>query len=401
MSVHKLYIYGRHFNNPLDYARGGEQIFVNQFKLLRGAEIFQRALVEATNRCQAQLYAQFMTFEGDNSGVTFAKLLTNRAEAGVDVKMMVDFYSDIVVSDTYPTLLHRRGQLQRERQETAELLTCLEQNGVAIKRTAPVGKFLQYMLYRNHKKMIIIDETLAFVGGINISDHNYDWHDFMVQIEGPIVKELVRDFCSTWQGNTVTLSDPKPGQDFVLNQCAGRYSILDEIVAMIGRARESVVIQSPYLIGHRIEQSLVDAAQRGVDVKVIMPFRSNKLVYRLWVRKTIQNLDHPNITVYGFQGDGGMTHAKLVLVDGQHASFGSLNIMELEGLTQKELNIFSSDVDLAAQLQAFIDDDLKNSVPLPTPRVSLGRFTYTILYRFFDWWTQRLIRDEKWSKIYC
>ncbi|MCI0711727.1 MAG: phosphatidylserine/phosphatidylglycerophosphate/cardiolipin synthase family protein [Chloroflexi bacterium] len=374
---------------------------MNTFTLLRGAAEFQKALREAVTDCHQSFYSQFMTFEGDPSGEGFAHLLTDKVQSGVDVRLMVDYYSDVVVSDTYPTLLHRRGQLVRERQETLDLLTQLQQCGVKLQRTAPVGRMYNYILYRNHKKMIVLDEKVAFVGGLNISDHNYDWHDLMVMIEGPLVKDLVCDFCSTWNGETVPFDSPVPGGDFILNQCAGRYSILNEIIAMVDRAEESVVIQSPYLIGYRIEGALMKAARRGVRVDVIIPYRSNKLVYRIWVRKTLQNLHHPNITVHGFTGAGGMTHVKLVLVDGKHASFGSLNIMELEGLTQKELNVFTSNPAFIAQLETFIEDDLAQSQRLSIPRFAFGRITYNVLYAYFNWRTQRLLRNPSWRELYC
>jgi len=160
------------------------------------------------------------------------------------------------------------------------------------------------------------------------------------------------------------------------------------------------VIESPYLLGDRIERALRAAAERGVRVSLILPAHSNKLLYRRWVRVLLRRLDHPNVTVYGFTGCGGMTHAKLILVDDQWASFGSFNMIELEGLTQKELNVFSSDPDLIAQLQALIVRDIAQAVPVPAPRAA-GRPLYTVLYHFFRWWTRRLIRSADWKARYC
>jgi cardiolipin synthase A/B len=153
----------------------------NRFEVYVGSAAFEIALAQAIENCQQRIYSQFMTFEGDPSGMGFAHLIRQKSQAGVDVRLMVDYYSDVVLSDTYPILIHRRGKVQAERDQTLGLLASLEKDGVKVKRTAPPGRWLQYMLYRNHKKMIIIDETTAFVGGINISDHNYHWHDFMVK----------------------------------------------------------------------------------------------------------------------------------------------------------------------------------------------------------------------------
>ena len=104
-------------------------------------------------------------------------------------------------------------------------------------------------MYRNHKKMVVLDDRVAFVGGINIADHNYAWHDFMVKITGPLAADIARDFRSTWAGSTVALGEPSSTSDYVLNQTPGRPSISNELLRMIERARWSIVIESPSLLG--------------------------------------------------------------------------------------------------------------------------------------------------------
>lgn len=373
----------------------------NTFKVLVGADAFTGELARALETCRRSLYAQFMTYEGDRSGSAFSEQLASKAAAGLDVRLMVDCYSDVVLSDVYPFLLHRQGAVRRERAHTLALFEHLRAQGVGVRRTAPPGRLGQFMLYRNHKKMIVLDESCAFVGGINISDHNFAWHDFMVKIEGPLVSDLALDFRSTWDGQTAPLDHAAPGGDFVLNQCAGRYPIFEQIVEMIGQAEHTVVIESPYLLGDRIEQAIFAAAQRGVRVTIITPYASNKLIYRVWVRTLRRRLAHSNVSFYGYQGNGGMTHAKLIIVDDRWASFGSFNMIELEGLTQKELNIFSSSSDLIAQLNALVTQDLSAAMPLPTPRFAPGRFTYRGLYLLVRWWTRRLLQHPDWKAVYC
>ena len=152
---------------------------------------------------------------------------------------------------------------------------------------------------------------------------------------------------------------------------------------MIGRAERSIVIESPYLLGDHIERALLAATRRGVRVTIILPHASNKLMYRLWSRKLRRRLAHHNAALYGYQGNGGMTHAKLLMVDDRWATFGSFNMIELEGITQKELNVFTGDVDLIEQLQQFVARDLAQSTPLAPARITGGRFTYYLLHRIF------------------
>ena len=374
----------------------------NTFQLLNGSVSILEALHTALENCHKTLYVQFSTFEGDSSGQAFAHMLMEKAAQGVDVRLMVDCYSDVVVSDIYPTLIHKRHTVAAEIARTHALFDELRSKGIPVKRTAPPGFMGRYLLYRDHKKMVVLDDEVAFVGGINVSDHNYAWHDFMVKISGELVKNLKTDYCSTWEGSTITLNTPRPSGDFVLNQCAGRYSIFEEILRMIESAQHKLVIESPYLMGDHIETAILDAARRGVKVTLIIPFHSNKLVYRLWVRKMYQRLTHPGITIYGYRGDHDMTHAKLVIVDDRRATFGSLNMFELEGLTQKELNIFTDNADFIQQVQEFISQDIASSQIIPQPpKHTFGHFSYTLLYYFFKWWTNRLIQNPEWTAVYC
>jgi cardiolipin synthase len=260
------------------------------------------------------------------------------------------------------------------------------------------------MLYRNHKKMVVLDDQVAFVGGINVSDHNYSWNDFMVKVTGPLAADIARDFRSTWEGATVAFDEPRADTDFVLNQSPGRQSITDEVVRMMEGAQDSIVIESPSLLGDSLEEPLLAAAGRGVRVTALIPARHNRWIMRVWMRETMRRLEHANITIHGYHGPDGsdeMTHAKLLVVDDRVATFGSFNLFELEGLTQKELNVFTRDRQIIAALGALVERDLAASSVVRAPRWAPGRSTYTLVYRLFVWWTRRLVRNPAWRAEYC
>ncbi len=371
------------------------------YELCVGAPAFVAALAAALPDCERRLLVQFSTFEGDSAGRELARMLAERARAGVEVRMLLDAYSDMIVNDIYPLALHRRREARRERAATRALLDELRAAGVAIKRTAPPGRFRRYLLYRDHKKMVVLDDRVAFVGGLNVSEHNYDWHDFMVRIEGPVVADLVADHTSTWDGATVVLDGARPDRDYVLNQCAGRPSIMEEVLRLVDGARRRVVFESPYLLGEGIEAAILRAARRGVDVTLVLPSRPNHVHSRVWVRSVLRRLRHHNIAIHGYRGAGGMTHAKLMIVDDEITTFGSLNFLELEAITQKELNVFSRDPGLLRQLNALVVADVAASTRIPRPVSGFGRFTYDLTYRFFRWYTDRLLKDPAWRARYC
>jgi cardiolipin synthase len=372
----------------------GQRVFV-------GADAFIEALSRDVASCGRSLRVQFSTFEGDAAGQAFAALLVDRVAAGVEVQVILDGYSLVIVDDVYPFAIRGRGDARTEKRRTGELLASLEGSGVQIKRVAPPGRFARYLLHRDHKKMVLIDDRVAYVGGINISEHNYRWHDFMVRIEGAVVGKVAADFTSTWAGATIPLTERPDAGDYVLNQCAGRPTVLEEVLRLIGDARERLVMESPYLCGDHIERAILAAAQRGVRVVLVTPLHPNHLHNNVWVRKLRRRLRHANIELLGYSESDGMTHAKLLIVDDRIATFGSVNYQEIEALTQKELNVFTRDPALVGELGALAAADAAASAPVPRPRSAFGWWTYRVAFWLLRLWTNRLLQRPEWRARYC
>jgi cardiolipin synthase len=343
---------------------------------------------------------QFSTFEGDASGEALAQILIERAEAGVDVRFLVDHYSDVIANDILPPMLHRRTELCEERALTAALLTRLRAAGVAVRRTAPVGRWRQYLLHRDHRKMVVVDDRVAFVGGVNISDHNFGWRDFMVKVTGSLAADLGAAFDATWTGEPRGSTPDRSRTDYVIEDGPGRRAIADEVLALVDGATRSISLESPSLLDDRLEEALIGAADRGVQVTIVAPARHNRAVFRLWVATTFRRLQHPNVTLYRYQGTRGMTHAKLLLVDDAVATFGSSNFFALEGVTQRELNVFTRDPTCIRAFRRYVADGIAGSrVSAPPGRASF-RWTYTLAERVAAGWTRRLLLDPDWRARY-
>ena len=366
-----------------------------------GAEAFVDALRADLVTCTKTLRVQFSTFEGDDAGQTIGALLLDRAHAGVDVQLILDAYSELIADDVYPFAIRGREAMHAEKRRTADLLADLEAGGIAIRRVAPIGRFAKYFAFRDHKKLVVLDDAVAFTGGINVSDHNFAWHDFMVRVDGAVVADIAADFSSTWAGETIALTERREDGDYVMNQCAGRPTILDEALRLVGTASERIAMESPYLCGDRIQTALLDAARRGVKVVLVTPAQPNHLHNRVWIRKLRRRLRHPNIELLGYSGTDGMTHAKLLIVDDRIATFGSLNFQEIEALTQKELNVVTRDPSLVGELLRLVEADAAASRAVTTPRSSFGWFTYRFVYAVFRVWIRRLLRRPEWRARYC
>jgi cardiolipin synthase len=299
-----------------------------------------------------------------------------------------------------PTALQRRRELRAERTRTAALLARLRAAGVSVRRTAPVGRWWQYLLHRDHRKLVVLDGSVGFVGGMNISDHNFTWRDFMVKVTGPLASNLAAVFTATWTKTAYDAAPDRSRPDFLLDDSPGRRAIGREVLALVDGAARSVVLESPSLLGDVLERALVRAADRGVHVTVIAPAQHNRAIFRLWVAETFRRLQHPNITVYRYERSGGMTHSKLLVVDETVASFGSSNFFALEAITQRELNVFTRDPACIGALRAYLADGIAGSSVLPPPTHKSFRWSYTLAERAVERWTRHLLLDAEWRARY-
>src|SRR5262249_60540685 len=109
----------------------------------------------------------------------------------------------------------------------------------------------------------------------------------------------------------------------------------------------------------------------------------------------------PNIAIRRHAGTGAMTHAKLLVVDGRVATFGSYNFFELEALTQKELNVFSGDPALIAALLEYFDGAFSAGTTSRPPSFGFGRCTYEIVAALIRSRTRHLLRDPEWRSTYA
>ncbi|HEX9189721.1 MAG TPA: phospholipase D-like domain-containing protein, partial [Vicinamibacteria bacterium] len=152
--------------------------------LLDAAEFWPRAAADLRG-ARERVYVQALTFEGDASGQQVAAALA--ASPAPDRRVLVDRFTRYVISDRlvhHPKSLLDRA-LRAEVRATRRMFRDLGQSGVPVRFSGPLGPLLSRAPARDHKKLVLVDERVAYVGGINFSDHNFAWRDLMLRIEAP------------------------------------------------------------------------------------------------------------------------------------------------------------------------------------------------------------------------
>lgn len=325
--------------------------------LLVGAEEFVDAVEPAILRARQRVLLQVMTFELDSVGRHFWELLV-RSPATEKV-LCVDAFSTAKISDDLvcsPRYL-LDSAFRREVRETRRLLGRAEREGVRIAVTNPMGFLWRKFPVRNHKKMMIVDDQ-CFLGGINLSEHNFEWRDMMMRCGSPdLVDALAEDFHRTLDGEDVSrVVSTAEGRLFLLNGRRSRKEY-DELFAVMERAKETVDVITPYVSEPLLGR--LAALPPSVWVRIINPARNNKpaLQQELFRAATGSNLE---VLLY----QPAMSHIKAVLVDGQQLILGSCNFDFVAYDVQQEVVLSTDDPALVGDFrERVLEPILSDSLP--------------------------------------
>lgn len=273
---------------------------------------------ERANEAKKSLFVQAMTFEGDSAGEELIDIMAS--SPAKDKRLLVDSYSKAVINDSFifsPKYLKDKA-FRQEVKNTRRILKSSSKYGIEVKLTNPLGFFMLRYPLRNHKKMVVVDEQTTYLGGINFSDHNFEWHDMMVAIESRETGSIIAaDFNKTWNGeNQSTSIDVDDSTIYFFNgiKSSGLY---EKLFDKIRKAKKSVEIISPYISNPLL--GVLKQVPKEVEVSIISPAKNNKSVFKDIL---LSELQWGYFRMFEYPG---MSHLKAILIDGETLLFGSSN----------------------------------------------------------------------------
>lgn len=291
-----------------------------KLELLVDSDNFWRRLEGDIAGAKGRVYIQTLSFEGDRTGTMLAESM--KASPAADKRIIIDCYTKHILSDKFlysPRNLFDR-ELKSEDRETTRMIGELPAAGVGVKFVNPFGPLMVKIPSRNHKKIIIIDDRVSYLGGINFSDHNFAWHDMMLRIDdAEATAFLADDFLTSWNGGHFGGYGKYGALELFSFDGRTNDDAFGPIMDLIGGARTSIYVQSPYL-SFPFSDHLREAARRGVKVTVVTPENNNK--------KYLQNYITWEALRSGFDlrlYRGRMSHLKAMLIDGSRLLIGSCN----------------------------------------------------------------------------
>jgi cardiolipin synthase len=317
-------------------------------------------MLEAIRGARQSVLLEMYLFADDATGRTFADALAGCAEAGLDVRLLYDAVGSRTTGKAFFGELRARGVKVAEFQPLARWLA-----GLAFGR-------------RNHRKLLVVDGRVAFIGGLNISSEyasmaegGLGWRDTQVEIEGPCVLEQQKSFLELWT-RLRRMDPPLPGRSpapvsggarmlaVSSQRLRDRWEIARYYRHAIEQARESVWIASAYFLPSlRFSRSLRAARRRGVDVRLLVPGRTDFAPVLYGMQRLFTS--HLLAGIRIFEWSGPMMHAKTMVVDGTWSTVGSYNIDRLSGFHNYELIAVVCDADFGRRMTAMFEEDFAGS----------------------------------------
>ena len=348
-------------------------------------------LLHDIGRAKEYVFFQFFKFENDPLGVEIQEALINKAQDGVPVYVIYDAFPGCIVNHSF---FHE-----------------MQLYGVKVHRYNPIFPLPSaYSNNRNHRKIVVIDGKIGYIGGMNIAQryltgvHGGDWRDTHLRITGTACQDLQQVFLDDWRklssatdidlptlylgrADTASATQTQPAKGAQPAQSAiqiiasdpedSQSPILHAMIQMVEAAQQYIYIQSPYFLPPKeLQYALRQAAKRGVDVRLMIPKRGDRSIFISYAsRSYLKPLLAAGVKVYFHTF--GFIHAKAWVADDKIATVGSSNI-DFRSFTQSsEVNAFVYDTLFAQQMRQIFEQDMRHCDLIPQ-----------------DWWQHRSFKER-------
>jgi cardiolipin synthase len=328
-----------------------------QATILHDAASTYDAIVDAIGKARHHVHLGYYIFDSGRAGTRICDALRARAKEGVTVRLLLD--------DVGSSAMKR------------STIRALRESGVMIARFNPVrfSRIRSRIDFRNHRKIVVCDGTVGFTGGINICDDYLavpPWRDTHLHLEGDAVRWLQLMFLDDWHYTTSYVPRDRPYFPACTGQGSHRVHIVgsgpDREVEPIHKlyfsaitlAQSRVYVTTPYFVpDDAVFTALVTAALRGVDVRILVPKRSDSLIVTAAARSYYDGVLESGGRVYEYQPT--MVHAKTLVVDDFFAAIGTANMDNRSFRLNFEVTAVLYGKDHANELAAQFSRDLEKA----------------------------------------
>lgn len=310
------------------------------------------------------VHLEYFIFRLDSIGSEMIHLLHEKAQEGVEIRLLLDAY----------------GNWKAPNPISNEQIDSIRSLGIMMDIFDPLHfPFLQNMLHRDHRKIVVVDGLMAWTGGMNVADyyiHGTDmtgpWRDMQARYEGTVVDEFERIFARIWEKTTHEHLDADyykaashlTGEKVVsiVNRepKLSPRQIRQSYIKILQSARNEVRIVNPYPTNtHSVRRAMRKALDRGLRLKIMVSTKMDNRFTPEIIAIQMNNMMRRGAEVYYYEG--GFHHSKVLTVDDEFCSIGTANLDGRSMRFDYEVNTVVFDPEVTRQLNDIFDNDVKNS----------------------------------------
>lgn len=349
----------------------------NSLRLLRNGDETFPAIFEAIDAAHTYLLIQFYIYNDDALGRELLEHLRRAVARGVKVWLLFDSVG--------------------AKKMTPELLQDMKTAGIIVEpfvTNRQHGKHFQ-INFRNHRKLVVADGRVAFLGGLNVGDEYMGrdpkfgfWRDTHLRIEGPAAKALEVSFIEDWNYVRHEVLTLPPGEHQVNEKGAPVFLITPGpadplsvcsavLLELLYASKERLWIASPYLVPDpALRHALIHAGLRGVDVRILLPKNPDHLLPWLSSFSFYPALRRAGVRVFRYQN--GFMHQKVILADQEIAVVGSINMDFRSFMLNFELSAATSCREFAAEVEHMLKKDMEDSAEEDLTSFENGSFWFRL-----------------------
>ncbi|NCC81288.1 MAG: cardiolipin synthase [Clostridia bacterium] len=346
--------------------------------------------VAEINKAESHIHMEFYIFRDDETGKRIQRHLIKKAQEGIEVRIIYDGMGNIQISKDF--------------------INEFTKNGIQAICFSPVifPIINNRINYRNHRKILVIDGKIAYIGGFNIGkeyEGNYEgikvWRDTHLKISGEGAKHLQNVFIDDWYYLTnESLKNEKyfpviyhseESEKAVMQIVKGGpdsewESIMQMYFAMVSTARKNIFITTPYFVPNEsLLMAITNAALSGIDVRILIPGKSDYVIMTLASSSYIKELLEAGVRVFEYDKES-FVHAKTIVIDGEVSSVGTANLDVRSFSMNFEINAFIYNKKLAQELEKAFYCDLESAKEITLEDIERKKIPRILL--------------ESWAKLF-
>ncbi|MEZ5196029.1 MAG: phosphatidylserine/phosphatidylglycerophosphate/cardiolipin synthase family protein [Bacteroidales bacterium] len=341
------------------------------YKIFEDPLRFFNAMLNDINMAKRYIYLETYRFNNDSIGIKFKDALTRKSEQGVEVKVLMDSWGTSLPSSFFQNLTESGGEIRY------------------FQKIKFFWDFFTKNHRRNHRKLLIIDDEITYIGSANLTDYSLNWRELVLRVHSDIGVAFKKAFLQQFEiynkyvfEKRLNIRKITHGQNEILRDVPSltKQRIRKRYVELIKRANDEIVIETPYFLpSFLVRKALTDAVKRGVKVLVLMPKHSDVGMINVLRNRYLGPLLKNGIDLMFFVPHN--LHAKLLLVDREVYSIGSPNFDYRSFRFQHEIVLLGQDKSVIDQLLKHIEGTIQNS----------EEFSYEIwlkrsnIQKFFEW----------------